>query len=122
MIQPRTMLKVADNIGANIVQCFKVLGGTRRRYAQIGDIVIASVQVAQPRKSVAKKDVVRCLIVRQKKPYRREDGSYIRFDDNAVVLIDNKNQPRGTRIFGPIPREIKQKGFDEVASLAVEIL
>ncbi|HOK20611.1 MAG TPA: 50S ribosomal protein L14 [Candidatus Paceibacterota bacterium] len=122
MIQPRTMLKVADNSGAKIVQCFKVLGGTRRRYAQIGDIVIASVKVAQPRKSVAKKDVVRCLIVRQKKPYRREDGSYIRFDDNAVVLIDNKNQPRGTRIFGPIPREIKQKGFDEVASLAVEIL
>jgi len=122
MIQPRTMLKVADNSGAKIVQCFKVLGGTRRRYAQIGDLVIASVKVAQPRKSVAKKDVVRCLIVRQKKPYRREDGSYIRFDDNAVVLIDNKNQPRGTRIFGPIPREIKQKGFDEVASLAVEIL
>jgi len=122
MIQPRTMIKVADNSGAKIVQCFKVLGGTRRRYAQIGDIIIASVKIAQPRKSVSKKDVVRCLIVRQKKPYRREDGSYIRFDDNAVVLIDNKNQPRGTRIFGPIPREIKQKGFEEVASLAVEIL
>ncbi len=122
MIQPRTMLKVADNSGAKIVQCFKVLGGTRRRYAQIGDIVIASVKVAQPRKNVSKKDIVRCLIVRQKKPLRREDGSYIRFDDNAVVLVDNKNQPRGTRIFGPIPREIKQKGFDTVASQAVEIL
>jgi len=122
MIQPRTLLKVADNSGAKIVQCFKVLGGTRRRYAQIGDIIIASVKMAQPRKSVSKKDIVRCLVVRQKKPYRREDGSYIRFDDNAVVLIDNKNQPRGTRIFGPIPREIKQKGFEEVASLAVEIL
>lgn len=122
MIQPRTMLKVADNSGAKIVQCFKVLGGTRRRYAQIGDIIIASVKVAQPRKNVSKKDIVRCLIVRQKKPLRREDGSYIRFDDNAVVLVDNKNQPRGTRIFGPIPREIKQKGFDTVASQAVEIL
>lgn len=122
MIQPRSMLKVADNSGAKIVQCFKVLGGSRRRYAQIGDIIIASVKVAQPRKSVAKKDVVRCLIIRQRKPYRREDGSYIRFDDNAVVLLDNKNQPRGTRIFGPIPREIKQKGFEEVASLAIEIL
>jgi len=122
MIQPRTMLRVTDNSGAKIVQCFKILGGTRRRYAQIGDVIIASVKVAQPRKSVAKKDIVRCLIVRQKKPYRREDGSYIRFDDNAVVLIDSKNQPRGTRIFGPIPREIKQKGFEEVASLAIEIL
>lgn len=122
MIQPRSMLKVADNSGAKIVQCFKVLGGSKRRYAQIGDIIIASVKVAQPRKSVAKKDVVRCLIIRQRKPYRREDGSYIRFDDNAVVLLDNKNQPRGTRIFGPIPREIKQKGFEEVASLAIEIL
>jgi len=122
MIQPRSMLKVADNSGAKIVQCFKVLGGSRRRYAEIGDIIIASVKVAQPRKSVAKKDVVRCLIIRQRKPYRREDGSYIRFDDNAVVLLDNKNQPRGTRVFGPIPREIKQRGFEEVASLAVEIL
>jgi len=122
MIQPRTMLRVTDNSGAKIVQWFKILGGTRRRYAQIGDVIIASVKVAQPRKSVAKKDIVRCLIVRQKKPYRREDGSYIRFDDNAVVLIDSKNQPRGTRIFGPIPREIKQKGFEEVASLAIEIL
>ncbi|MCX8016021.1 MAG: 50S ribosomal protein L14 [Patescibacteria group bacterium] len=122
MIQPRSMLKVADNSGAKIVQCFKVLGGSKRRYAQIGDIIIASVKVAQPRKSVAKKDVVRCLIIRQRKPYRREDGSYIRFDDNAVVLLDNKNQPRGTRIFGPIPREIKQKEFEEVASLAIEIL
>lgn len=122
MIQPRSMLKVADNSGAKIVQCFKVLGGSRRRYAEIGDIIIASVKLAQPRKSVAKKDVVRCLIVRQRKSYRRSDGSYIRFDDNAVVLLDNKNQPRGTRIFGPIPREIKQKGFEGVASLAIEIL
>ncbi len=122
MIQPRTMLKVTDNSGAKIAQCFKVLGGTRRHYAQIGDIVIASVKVAQPRKNVSKKDVVRCLIVRQRKPIRREDGSYIRFDDNAVVLVDSKNQPRGTRVFGPIPREIKQKGFDAVASQAVEIL
>jgi len=95
MIQPRSMLKVADNSGAKIVQCFKVLGGSRRRYAEIGDIIIASVKVAQPRKSVAKKDVVRCLIIRQRKPYRREDGSYIRFDDNAEERLLRFCQKRG---------------------------
>lgn len=122
MIQLRTMLKVADNSGAKIVQCFKVLGGSRRRYAQIGDIVIASVRLAEPRKSLKRKDIVRCLVIRQKKPYRRKDGSYIRFDENAVVIINEKKQPLGTRIFGPLPREIKEKGFEEVANLALELV
>lgn len=122
MIQPRTMLKVVDNTGAKIVQCFKVLGGSRRRYAQIGDIIVASVKLAEPRKAIKKKDVVRCLVVRQKKPYRRADGSYIRFDENAVVLINEKREPLGTRIFGPLPREIKEKGFESVANLALELV
>lgn len=121
MIQERAILKVADNSGAKTVRCFRVLGGTRRRYAGIGDIIIASVQTAEPRKNVKKKDVVRALIVRQKQPLRRKDGSYIRFDDNAVVLMDAK-EPKGTRVFGPIPREIKEKGFDTIASLAQELV
>lgn len=121
MIQPQTQLKVADNSGALIVQCFKVLGGTRRRYARIGDIVVASVKKALPRKAVKKKDIVRVLIVRQKKPLRRKDGSYIKFDDNAAVVLDGK-EPKGGRIFGPIPREIKEKGFNTIASMATEMV
>lgn len=121
MIQPRTQLNVADNSGALMVQCFKVLGGTRRHYAQIGDIIVASVKRALPRKIVKKKDVVKALIVRQKKPLRRQDGSYIRFTDNAVVLLDGK-EPKGGRIFGPIPREIKEKGFSTIVSMAAEIV
>ncbi|MDP1629160.1 MAG: 50S ribosomal protein L14 [bacterium] len=121
MIQPRSILKVADNTGAKIVRCFKVLGGTRRRYAQIGDIIVASVQLAEPRKIVKKKEVVRAVIVRQRKPYRRRDGSYISFDDNAVVILDKK-EPKGTRIFGPVPRELKEKGFDTIASMAAEVV
>jgi large subunit ribosomal protein L14 len=121
MIQPQTQLKVADNSGALVVQCFKVPGGTRRRYAQIGDIVVASVKEALPRKAVKKKDVVKVLIVRQKKPLRRKDGSYIKFDDNAVVILDGK-EPKGGRIFGPIPREIKERGFNTIASMAPEIV
>ncbi len=123
MIQERAILKVADNSGAKTVRCFRVLGGSRRRYAQIGDIVIASVQVAEPRskQGVKKKDKVQALIVRQRNPWRRSDGSYIRFDDNAVVLIDKK-EPRATRIFGPIPREIKERGYDTIASLAEELV
>ena len=121
MIQERSILKVADNSGAKTVRCFRVLGGSRKRYAQIGDIVIASVQVAEPRKQVKKKDKVQALIVRQKNPWRRSDGSYVRFDDNAVVLID-KSEPRATRIFGPIPREIKEKGYNTIASLAEELV
>jgi large subunit ribosomal protein L14 len=121
MIQAGTKLKVADNSGAKIIQCFKVLGGSRRRYAQIGDIVVASVKKAEPRKAVKKKDVVRAVIVRQKKAYRRSDGSYIRFDENAAVIVDGYT-PKGGRIFGPIPRELKEKKFDKIVSLAPEVI
>ncbi len=121
MIQDRTILKVADNTGAKTIRVFKVLGGTRRRYAQLGDIVVASVQEAEPRKAVKKKDVVRAVIVRQKKAYRRKDGSYIRFDDNAAVIVDGL-EPRGGRIFGPIARELRERGFVKLISLASEVL
>lgn len=121
MIQPGTKLKVADNTGAKALQCFKVLGGSKRRYARLGDIVVASVKVAEPRKTVKKKDVVKAVIVRQKASYRRKDGSYIRFDENAAVIVDGFN-PKGGRIFGPIPRELKEKGFDKISSLAAEVL
>ena len=114
MIQERSILKVADNSGAKIVRCFRVLGGSRKRYAQIGEIVVTSVQVAEPRKAIKKKDIVKAVIVRQRRALRRKDGSYVRFDENAVVLIDEKREPKGTRIFGPIPREIKEKGFDTI--------
>lgn len=121
MIQSYTKLNIADNTGAKVIQCFKVLGGTRRRYASLGDIIVASVKVAEPRRLVKTHEVVRALIVRQKKSYRRADGSYIRFDDNAAVIVEGK-EPRGGRIFGPIAREIKEKGFDKIASLAPEVL
>ncbi len=121
MIQPRTILKVADNTGAKTIRVFKVVGGTRRRYAQLGDIVVASVQVAEPRKIVKKKDVVKAVIVRQKKAYRRKDGSYIRFDDNAAVIVDGL-EPRGGRVFGPVARELREKGFTKLVSLAPEVL
>jgi len=121
MIQERSILKVADNSGAKLVRVFRILGGSKRRYARIGDILVASVQVAEPRKPVKKKDIVRALVVRQKAPLRRPDGSYVRFDENAVVLVDKK-EPRATRIFGPIPREIKEKGYDTIASLAEELV
>ena len=121
MIQPRTMLKVADNTGAKIIQCFKVLGGTRKRYAQIGDIIVGSVKEVEPRKQVKKGEIVRAVIVRQKKALRRKDGSYIRFDDNAAVILDGL-QPKGGRIFGPVARELKEKGFDKIVSLASEIV
>jgi len=122
MIQLRSIVPVADNSGAKIVQCFKVLGGSRRRYAEIGDVVVASVRLAEPRKVVKKKEVVRCVVVRQKKPFRRRDGSYIRFDGNAVVLIDAKKEPRSTRIFGPLPRELKERGFETIISMAEEVI
>lgn len=121
MIQAGTRLKVADNTGAKVIQCFKVLGGSRRRYAQIGDIIVASVKEAEPRKTVKKKDVVRAVIVRQKKAYRRADGTYLRFDENAAVIIEGYN-PKGGRIFGPVPRELKDKGFGKIVSLASEVL
>src|SRR6266404_2208722 len=122
MIQERSILKVADNSGAKTVRCFRILGGTRRRYAEIGDIVVASVQVAEPRKTVKKKDIVKVLIVRQKKATRRADGSYIRFDENAVVLVDAKKEPIATRVFGPLPRELKERGFEKLMTMAEEIV
>ena len=121
MLQLRSIVDVADNSGAKKVGVFKVLGGSRKRYAQIGDVVVCSVKVAEPRKGVKKKDVVRAVVVRQRKPFRRRDGTYIRFDDNAVVLLDAK-EPKGGRIFGPIPREIKEEGFNTIASLAEELV
>lgn len=123
MIQPRTMLKVADNTGAKIIQCFQVLGGSRKKFAQIGDVIVASVKKAEPRKPVKKHDVVRAIIIRQKKAFRRDDGSYIRFDDNAAVILEGKTKdPKGGRIFGPVAREIKEKGFEKVAGLAKELV
>lgn len=122
MIQERSILKVADNSGAKIIRCFRVLGATRRRYAQIGDIIVASVQIAEPRKPVAKKDIVKAVIVRQKKAFRRRDGSYVRFDENAAVLLDAKKEPRGTRIFGPIPREVKERGFEKIVTMAKDVV
>ncbi len=123
MIQPRTMLKVCDNTGAKVIQCFKVLGGSRRRYAQLGDVIVAAVKKAEPRKIVKTHDVVRAVIVRQKKEYRRKDGSYIRFDENTVVILDGKTKnPKGGRISGPIPRELKEKGFSKIAGLASELV
>lgn len=122
MIQERSILKVADNSGAKTVRCFRVLGGSRKRYATVGDIIIASVQVAEPRKAIKKKEIVKAVIVRQHNPLRRSDGSYIRFDDNAVVLIDEKKQPKGTRLFGPIAREVKDRGYEAIVPLAEEIL
>lgn len=123
MIQPRTMLQVADNSGAKLVQCFRVLGGSKRRYGRLGDIIVATVKEAEPRKAVKKHDVVKAVIVRQKKEFRRKDGSYIRFGENACVIIDAATkEPRGGRIFGPIPKEIKEKGFDKIATLAQEVV
>ena len=122
MIQERSILKVADNSGAKIVRCFRILGGTRRRYARVGDIIVASVQTAEPRKAVKKKDIVKALVVRQKKAMKREDGSYVRFDENAVILVDAKKEPIATRVFGPMPRELKEKGFKSVMTMAEEIV
>ena len=123
MIQPQTMLKVADNTGAKIIQCFKVLGGTRRRYAQIGDVIVVAVKEAEPRRQVRKHDVVRAVVVRQKKNFRRADGSYIKFDDNAAVILEGKSkEPKGGRVIGPLPREIREKGFNKIANLAEEII
>jgi len=123
MIQAQTWLKVADNSGAREIECFKVLGGSKKRYAVIGDIIVASVKSAEPRSSVKSGDVVRAVVVRQKKATRRKDGSYIRFDENAAVLVDPENkEPKATRIFGPIARELREKGFSKIVSLAPEVL
>ena len=122
MIQQETRLRVADNSGAREILCIKVLGGSRPRYASIGDIITAPVKDANPGASVKKGEVVRCVIVRTAKERRRFDGSYIRFDENAAVLIDDQNQPRGTRIFGPVGRELREKRFMRIVSLAPEVL
>ncbi len=121
MLQLRSIVNVADNSGAKKVGVFKVLGGSRRTYAQIGDIVVVSVKSAEPRKAVKKKEVLKAVVVRQRNPYHRPDGSTIRFDENAVVILDG-TEPKGGRIFGPIPREIKAKGFATIASLAEELV
>jgi len=121
MIQHRTMLNIADNSGAKLAQCIKVLGGTRRRYAGIGDVIVVTIKAAEPRKIVKKGEVHKALVVRQKNAFRRPDGSYIRFDDNAIVILDGK-EPKGGRIFGPLPREIKERGFTKIASLAEELV
>jgi large subunit ribosomal protein L14 len=122
MIQPYSRLKVADNTGARQIMCVGLLGGTGRKYARIGDVVVASVKRASPGGSVKKGDVVRAVIVRSTHPYRRKDGSYIRFDENAAVIISDKNNPKGTRIFGPVARELREKEFTKIISLAPEVL
>src|SRR4051812_9018929 len=123
MIQPRSIVKVADNTGAKIGRIFKVLGSSKKRYACIGDVVVLSVQKAEPRKAVKKKDVLQAVVVRQKQPFRRRDGSYIRFDENAVVIIEKgKREPIAGRIFGPIPRELSELGYQTIASRAPEVV
>jgi large subunit ribosomal protein L14 len=122
MIQERSILTVADNSGAKKIRCFRILGGSRKRYAKIGDIIIASVQTAEPRKAVKKKDVVKAVVVRAKTNLRRKGGLYVRFDDNSAVLINPKKEPLGTRIFGPVPRELKDKGFEKIVSMSEYIV
>ena len=123
MIQPMSIVKIADNTGAKVGRVFKVLGGWKKRYARIGDLVVLSVQTAEPRKQVKKKDVLQAVVVRQRSPFRRDDGSYLRFDENAVVILEKgKKEPRGGRIFGPIPREISEAGYQKIASLAPEVV
>ena len=122
MIQSETRMKVADNSGAKVIQCIKVLGGSHRRYSGIGDVIVASVKSATPGAAVKKKDVVKAVIVRSKSGLRREDGSYIRFDENAAVIIKDDKTPKGTRIFGPVARELRDKDFMKIVSLAPEVL
>ncbi len=123
MIQPETTLKVADNSGAKMIKCIKVLGGSKKRYARIGDIIVATVKVAEPRRVVKKHEVVKAVIVRTNKEMRRKDGSYIRFDDNAAIILDGATKnPKGGRIFGPVARELREKGFEKIISLASDIV
>ncbi|MFQ6049945.1 MAG: 50S ribosomal protein L14 [Candidatus Paceibacterales bacterium] len=123
MVQLRTMIKIADNSGGKILQCIHVLGGSGKRYARIGDVIIGTVKVAEPRREIKKHDIVRAVIIRQKKELRRSDGTYIRFDDNACVILEGKTkEPKGGRIFGPVAREVKEKNFDKVAALAKELV
>lgn len=122
MIQQQTMLTIADNSGARRAMCIKVLGGTRRRYGSVGDIIVVAIKDALPGANVKKGDVARAVVVRTRKEIRRKDGSYIRFDQNAAVLIDKEKEPRGTRIFGPVARELREKEFMKIVSLAPEVL
>jgi len=122
MIQPQTRLRVADNSGARVIMCINVPGGTKRRYARVGDVIVASVKQAVPRGMVKKGEVVRAVVVRTARAYRRPDGSYIRFDDNAAVILTDQNNPRGTRIFGPVARELRERDFTRIISLAPEVL
>jgi large subunit ribosomal protein L14 len=122
MIQTYTMLVVADNSGAKAVRCIRVIGGTRRRYAAVGDIIAASVKVALPGSTIKKGQVVKCVVVRTTKELRRRDGTYIRFDQNAAVLINDQKEPVGTRIFGPVARELREKKFMKIVSLAPEVI
>ena len=122
MVQPRSMLNVADNSGAKIVQVINVPGGTRKRYAQLGDIVVCAVKKAEPRKIVKKHDKVKAVLVRQHKEFKRADGSYIRFDDNAVVILGDGKEPKASRVLGPIAKEVKEKGYITIAMMAKDLL
>lgn len=125
MLQPQSIVTVADNSGGKVARIFKVPGGSKRRYAAIGDTVVVSIQIAEPRKPVKKKDIYRAVVVRQTKPYARKDGSYIRFDENAVVLIEKQGKalgPKGNRVFGPVPRELSERGWHAITSLAPEVV
>lgn len=122
MIQPQTRLRVADNTGAKVIMCIRVLGGSVVRYGRVGDVIVASVKAAVPNSNIRKGEVVRAIIVRTAKEYGRPDGSHIRFDDNAAVIVGRENNPRGTRIFGPVARELREKQFMKIVSLAPEVL
>ena len=125
MLQTQSIVQVADNSGGKVARVFKVPGGSKRRYARIGDIVIVSIQTAEPRKAVKKKDIFRAVVVRQTKPFARKDGSYIRFDENAVVLIEKQGKemgPKGNRVFGPVPRDLVERGWGNIASIAPEVV
>lgn len=125
MLQPQSIVTVADNSGAKVARIFKVLGGSKRRYAQLGDVVVVSIQTAEPRKAVKKKEIYKAVVVRQNKSFRRSNGSYVRFDDNAVVLIEKQGKemgPKGNRVFGPVPRDLIDKGWAKIASIAPEVV
>ncbi|MDB5237149.1 MAG: rplN [Parcubacteria group bacterium] len=125
MLQPQSIVTVADNSGGKVARVFKVLGGSKRHYAEIGDVVVVSIQTAEPRKAVKKKDIFKAVVVRQKKAFRRANGSYIRFDENAVVLIEKQGKemgPKGNRVFGPVPRDLIERGWQNIASIAPEVL
>lgn len=125
MLQSQSIVTVADNSGAKVARIFKVLGGSKRRYAELGDVVIVSIQSAEPRKAVKKKEIYKAVVVRQKKAFRRANGSYVRFDDNAVVIIEKQGKemgPKGNRVFGPVPRDLVERGWQNIASIAPEVV